>query len=264
MLVVLVFGALALPATALALTLRIAPKAPPASVGRMPTATRSSAVPEIGALYASAGATRHECTAGVVHSPGGNLLITAAHCVAGSGVGMVFAPGQRGAQTPFGRWIVTAAYLEPDWIARQDPHADVAFLTVAPRTVYGVSTEIEQVAGAYDLGSAAVRGEPVTITGYPAGRSNNPITCADRVYLTRTFPSFDCRGFVSGTSGAPWLRVTGHGTQIVGVVGGLSQGGCHDYTSFSSRLERDADTAYARASDDAPADVAPHRGSDGC
>lgn len=264
MLIVLVFVALALPATAFALTLRTARGAPSAKVRRMPTAARSSGVPEIGALYASTRATQHGCTASVVHSPGANTLITAAHCLVGGGVGMVFVPGQRGALTPFGRWIVTGAYVEPEWVTRLDPHADVAFLSVSARTVNGVSTEIEQVTGGYGLGSAAVRGERVTITGYPAGGPNNPITCAANVYLTQTFPSFDCRGFVSGTSGAPWLQVTHHGTQIVGVIGGLNQGGCRDYTSYSSPLARDADNAYVRASDDAPADVAPGRGSDGC
>jgi len=263
-LIVLVFVALALPATALALTLRHRGKATPASIDRMPIATRSSGVAEIGALYGSSRATQHGCTASVVHSPRGNTLITAAHCVVGKGAGMVFVPGQRAAQTPYGRWTVTAAYAEPKWVTRQDPDADVAFLTVAPRTVNGVSTQIEQITGAYALGSAAVRGQRVRITGYPGGGANDPITCATKVYLTKGFPSFDCRGFVGGTSGSPWLRVTRHGTEIVGIIGGLNQGGCYDYTSYSSPLAPDADEAYDRASDNAPADVAPGPGSDGC
>jgi V8-like Glu-specific endopeptidase len=255
---------LALPATGLALMLRTPAEAKSAKVAVMPTAIRSAGMAEIGALYAGAGATRHTCTASVVHSPRGNTLITAAHCVVGSGVGMVFVPGQRGAQEPYGRWTVTAAYLEPEWVTRQDPHADVAFLTVAPQTIGGESTEIEQVTGGYDLGSTAARGARVTITGYPAGGTNSPITCATKVYLTNGFPSFDCRGFVGGTSGAPWLRVTSQGRQIVGVIGGLNQGGCYDYTSYSSRLARHAHVAYRRASSGGPADVAPQPGSDGC
>ena len=253
------------PATALALDLRQHAKARAVNVSRVPIAARSGGVPGVGALYAGSGATQHGCTASVVHSPHGNTLITAAHCVAGSGVGMVFVPGQHGAQRPYGRWIVTAGYVERDWLVRQDQHADVAFLTVAPRTIDGVNTEIEQVTGGYDLGPAAVGGERVTITGYPAGSTDDPITCTARVHLTKTFPSFDCRGFVGGTSGAPWLRVWRGGTEVVGVIGGLNQGGCHDYTSYSSPLSRGADTAYRRASEeDEPADVAPQPGSDGC
>jgi V8-like Glu-specific endopeptidase len=259
-----VFMALAIPASALAFTLRHAAKARRANVRRMPTAIKSTGVPEIGALYPSSRAMRHGCTASVVHSPGGNTLITAAHCVVGSGVGMAFAPGQHGAQTPYGRWIVTATHLEPDWVADQDPHTDVAFLTVAPRTINGLSREIEQVTGAYSLGPTAVGGQQVTVTGYPGGGPNDPITCVTTVYLTNGFPSFDCHGFVGGTSGSPWLRATRQGTEIVGVIGGLNQGGCHEYTSYSSPLASDADDAYHRAAYEVPADVAPRPAADGC
>jgi hypothetical protein len=123
-------------------------------------------------------ATRHGCTASVIHSAQENVLITAAHCVVGSVAGMGFARGQHGAQTPFGRWIITGAYLESEWSTRPDPHADIAFLTVAARTINGVRTELEQVTGAYELGSSAAPG--------PAG------------------------------------------TQIIGVIGSLNQGGCYD------------------------------------
>lgn len=253
------------PAAALAVRLSHHAKARRVSLSSLPIASSSSGVPEVGALYASSHAVQHGCTASVVHSLRGNKLITAAHCVVGSGAGMVFAPGQHGAHTPYGRWIVTAGYLEPEWTTRQDQHADVAFLTVAPRRINGVSTEIEQVTGAYDLGSTAVRGERVTITGYPAGSTNDPITCTARVYITKRFPSFDCRGFVGGTSGSPWTLATRHGAEIVGVIGGLNQGGCYDYTSYSSPLTRDLDTASRRASEeDEPADVAPQPGGDGC
>lgn len=230
----------------------------------MRTSVRSGENPRIGALYGSSGATRHGCTASVVHSPGANTLITAAHCVSGDGAGMVFVPGQEGTRAPYGRWTVTAAQIEPEWASRQDPHADVAFLSVARRFIHGVSTGIEQVTGAYELGATAVRGQRVTITGYPAGAANDPITCTTSIYITESFPSFDCRGFVSGTSGSPWLRTTGRRTMIVGVIGGLHQGGCHDYTSYSSPLTRDADDAYRRASMGAPADIAPHPGGDDC
>ena len=256
--------ALALPATALALRLRAHADRRAAKSTRIPTASPTHGVPAIGALYANASTTEHQCTASVVHSPHGDTLITAAHCLSGTGAGMVFVPGQDGARAPYGRWTVTAAHVEPKWVTRQDPHADVAFLTVAPQMINGVSTEIEQVTGGYKLGSTPSRGERVTVTGYPAGTTNDPITCNVKIYLTGTFPTFDCHGFVSGTSGAPWLRVTRRGTEIDGVIGGLNQGGCHEYTSYSSPLARDADGAYRRATQHAPSDVAPQRGSDGC
>jgi V8-like Glu-specific endopeptidase len=263
-LMALALVALALPATALALRLGHATGAAPAKAPRVPVSRPARAVPQIGALYASASATSHGCTASVIHSPRGDTLITAAHCVSGSGAGMVFVPGQQGAQAPRGRWVITAAYLEPKWIVHQDPDGDVAFLTVAPQTINGVRTAIERVTGGYVLGRTAIRGQRVSVTGYPAGSTNDPITCTTKTYLTGAFPSFDCRGYVGGTSGTPWLRLTRHGSQIVGIIGGLNQGGCHDYRSYSPPLARDAADAYRRASEHARADRAPHPGDDGC
>jgi V8-like Glu-specific endopeptidase len=263
-LIALALVALALPATALALRLRASAAKKPAKAERIPASSPSAGVAEIGPLYASASATRHGCTASVIHSAPGDTLITAAHCVSGSGAGMVFVPGQRGAQAPYGRWTVTAVHLASRWSTRQDPDDDVAFLTVAPQTIHGVRTEIERVTGAFTLGATPSRGVRVTVTGYPAGAANDPITCSTTTYLTRSFPSFDCRGYVGGTSGSPWLRSTRSGPEIVGVIGGLDQGGCYDYTSYSSPLARDAHDSYRRASRHAPADVAPRPGADGC
>lgn len=263
-LMALVVVGFALPATALALRLRAAAMVRAVKTIRMPASNSTSGVPEIGTLYANARSTRHQCTASVVHSPQRNTLITAAHCVTGSAAGMVFVPGQDGTRAPYGRWTVTAVHVDPKWVARQDPHDDVAFLTVAPRTINGVSTEIEQVTDAYALGSTAQRGQRITVTGYPAGSTTDAITCNTTVYLTGTYPAFDCRGYVGGTSGSPWLQESSQGPEIVGIIGGLNQGGCHDYTSYSSPLARDAKGAYLRASESAPADVAPQPGGDGC
>lgn len=260
----LVVVALALPATALAFTLQSGGAAHPPEA--MPTSSPSPGVSEIGALYANARTTHHGCTASVVDSPRGNTLITAAHCVSGSGAGMVFVPGQHGATAPYGRWTVTAVHVGPRWVARQDPDDDVAFFTVAPRTIHGVRTEIEQVTGAYRLGRTARPGQRITVTGYPAGGTNDAITCTTTVYLAKKkYPAFDCRGYVDGTSGSPWLETGSHRTPtIVGVIGGLNQGGCVDSTSYSPPLSHHAHRTYRSASHGASADVAPLPGGDGC
>jgi len=229
----------------------------------MPASRATSGVPAIGALYPS-GSSRHDCTAGVVDSAAGDTLVTAAHCISGTGRGMMFEPEEHGGQAPYGRWTVTAAYPAGDWTVSQDPDDDIAFLTVAPRRINGKLTEIQQVTGGDQLGSTARAGERATITGYPAGTANDPITCAVTIYLTREFPSFDCRGYVAGTSGTPWLHATAHGVQIVGVIGGRNQGGCHDYTSYSSPLSAGVLTAYHRAASNAASDVVPSADGDGC
>src|SRR5580704_5562537 len=47
----------------------------------------------------------HFCTASVVDSPQGDLVMTAAHCVSGLGAGQfAFVPGFRDGRTPYGVW----------------------------------------------------------------------------------------------------------------------------------------------------------------
>ncbi len=260
--VALVLG-LVLPAAALALGLRVAMRARGVRA-TMPTSQIKTGVPQVGALFSSSAGTQHQCTASVVDSSHGDLLLTAAHCVSGSGAGMVFAPGFHGGTSPYGRWMVTGAHLAPAWVQREDPHEDYAFLTVAPQKADGKTTEIQQVTGAYRLGTTARRGERITVAGYPAGTDNDPISCRTRVFVTHGFPSFNCRGYVDGTSGSPWLIETSRGPTIVGVIGGLNQGGCVDYTSYSSPLDQVARMVYVRASSDTIADTAPAPGGDDC
>jgi hypothetical protein len=95
---------LMLPAAAVALALSRSESAQAAGSRTVPVSRSTRGVPEIGTLYPSASATRHMCTASVVNSPRGNMLLTAAHCVSGSGAGMVFAPGQNGGSAPYGWW----------------------------------------------------------------------------------------------------------------------------------------------------------------
>jgi V8-like Glu-specific endopeptidase len=252
-----VFG-LVLPAAALALGLRAATR------WSVPVSHTSSGASQIGALYPNGSTRQHDCTASVVESPGGNTLITAAHCVSGSASGMVFAPGERGGTEPYGRWSVTAVHLAPSWVAGQDPDVDVAFLTVARRRIHGRLTDIQRVTGGYRLGGTARRGELVTVTGYPLGTTNDPVTCRATTYFTREYPTFDCRGYVEGTSGGPWLHASTRGLEVVGVIGGLRQGGCVDSTSYSSPLGEAANVAYLRASKGVASDEAPVPNSDGC
>jgi V8-like Glu-specific endopeptidase len=252
--------ALGLPAAALAIQMG----ASKAASKRIPTSSPTRGVPRVGALFASAKSTQHDCTASVVHSLHGDVLLTAAHCVSGSGAGMVFAPGYHNGVSPYRRWTVTSAHLAPEWVESQDPHEDFAFLTVAPQTINRRATEIEQVTGAYQLGGKPRSGEAITVLGYPAGGADDAITCRTKVSFTGAFPSFDCRGYVAGTSGGPWLTHTASGQRIVGVIGGMNQGGCVDSTSYSSPLSQAAQRVYTRASHHGAADVAPAPGGDGC
>src|SRR5580692_4171982 len=131
----------------------------------------------VGALFtrkATGKLGSHFCTASVVNSPGENLLITAAHCMArrslGPTTGVVFAPGYHNGKFPHGTWTITATYVNTGWERHQNPNDDVAFL-VAGRP----GTHIQRHTGAETL----MTDEPpqvVQVIGYP-DRTNEPITC---------------------------------------------------------------------------------------
>src|SRR5579859_7830432 len=87
---------------------KTAAPAPPVLAAGRPFA----GTPAVGALFATTrggGLGRHFCTASVVHSPRGDVLITAAHCVpprAARGGQIAFVPGYSGGRAPYEIWTV--------------------------------------------------------------------------------------------------------------------------------------------------------------
>ncbi len=93
----------------------------------------------VGALFTEANGklVAHFCTASVVHSRAGNLLITAAHCVfrnkqppPGS---LAFVPGYHSGKTPRGVWGISAVYVNKAWQLHRNVNNDVAFLIAGRR-----------------------------------------------------------------------------------------------------------------------------------
>jgi hypothetical protein len=220
-----------------------APKAPRGTA----KAVTFHGTPTVGALYRGRTVTRHHCTASVVRSSTRDILITAAHCVTGSGAGYVFAPGYHDGVAPYGRWTVTATYLDPDWLSDQDPKKDFAFLVVAPQSRGGKRRQIQDVTGGNRLGVAPRAGQRVTVPAYPAGTDNDPVTCTVPVYYGGIYPAFDCDPYPSGSSGSPWIADSPLGPTVVGVIGGRNLGGCFTFTSYSSPLGAAALRVYRRA-----------------
>ena len=191
--------------------------------------------PRVGALFSSPTALMHGCTASVVSSSSGDLIITAAHCVRGSGSGLTFVPGYDRGKSPYGRWSVTQAYVPSEWKRSQDPQSDVAILRVAKRPINGVNRGVQQVAGSVPLAtSRPTVGARVTVPAYPAGAGDPQLSCTAPATAVRTsagvFPSFACERYLSGVSGAPFYS----GGKVTGVIGGWHQGGCSPAVSFSS------------------------------
>jgi len=205
----------------------------------------------VGALFTvTAGGRlgRHFCSASVVHSRNGDLVMTAAHCLAGRTIGgargIVFVPGYHRGQAPHGLWKVTEAFVDQAWTASQDPDDDYAFL-VARRP----GLVLEQVTGAEALG-IGLPPQRVTVIGYP-DTTERPVTCTGRARVFhRTQLVFRCAGYPDGTSGGPFLAqvdpATGRGT-VMGVIGGYQQGGATADVSYSARLTTRARALFRQA-----------------
>jgi hypothetical protein len=193
--------------------------------------------PAVGALFTvTSGASLggHFCSASVVDSPARDLVITAAHCVGGSGQ-LAFVPGYDNGRMPYGIWRVTRVIVGQSWISSANPNADVAFLTVTGQD----GAKIQDITGGERLGIGQPAGQYVRVIGYPQA-SNVPIRCGN---LARSFgPAqlvFDCGRYTDGTSGGPLLEdvnpTTGLGT-VIGVIGGYQQGGDTPSVSYAARF----------------------------
>lgn len=238
---------------------------PPAPPGT-PTAESFGGIATVGPIFSDGLRHDHGCTRSVVASPSRDLVLTAAHCVFGTAAGWRFVPGYADGAAPYGVWKVQRAYLDPAWLRGQDPQHDFAILQVANRIRGDRTVALQDVTGAEVLGTAPAQGTAITDIAYNAGLDDKPIRCATTSYLTDGYPAFNCHGFVGGSSGSPWLTsVAGTSRQVVvGVIGGLHQGGCYEYTSYSSAFTGDVRRLINRAARGDRPDTAPQAGSDGC
>lgn len=207
----------------------------------------------VGALFFNDGKGDHYCTAGVVDSPHGDLLVTAAHCLYGNGnynKDIVFAPAFRAGSMPYGTWTVTSSLVDDRWIKSGDQDMDVGFATVKPGDGKEGRSIQEVLGGGNKLGIDQGFDNVVEVTGYPTN-SDQPVSCVNRTRkLTDHQLRFDCGNFFGGTSGAPWIadydphRKTG---RIIGVIGGYEEGGNTDAVSYSSYFDDRVQALYNRA-----------------
>ena len=142
----------------------------------MTQAIPSGGTAAVGALVTVDGSGRlgtHFCSASVVDSPAGNLVITAAHCLAGRTPGeFAFVPGYDDGRAPYGVWAVARAITDDRWRSSSDPDDDVAFLQVGRP---GTCDRVQDI--------------PVSCRNYAPA-------------FTATQLVFRCGGYPDGTSGA--------------------------------------------------------------
>ena len=217
---------------------------------------QTSTVGALFALSSSGQLQNHFCTASVVDSPTGDLVVTAAHCMQGQRAGqVVFVPGYSDGHEPYGVWTVTRVIEDGRWQNSADPDDDFAFLVV---TQPGNGVPVEDLTGGETLGIGAPADRSVTVAGYP-DTADRMVSCENTVVaFSPTQFQFDCDGFTDGTSGSPLLAqgvpagATGEAAtdgvdMVVGVIGGYEQGGYTASVSYAARFSAEFDALYQRA-----------------
>ncbi|MFJ6381909.1 trypsin-like serine peptidase [Kitasatospora sp. NPDC092039] len=195
----------------------------------------------VGPLFSGAlAAGDHFCTASVLHSATGNLLLTAAHCLGGTD-GVTFAPGYRDGTAPYGTWRVTAIHTTDGWSRDGEVDEDFAILETAPSD----GRNVEDVVGGNRLGTDEPFDATVRLYGYPAA-SETPLLCTNTTARQSEYQRVvQCPGYPSGTSGGPWIdTATG---DVIGTIGGYQQGGDTDDTSYSAFFDHTIADLYAQA-----------------
>ncbi|HEY2314944.1 MAG TPA: trypsin-like peptidase domain-containing protein [Streptosporangiaceae bacterium] len=204
----------------------------------------------VGALFtltASGQLSTHFCTASVVDSPAGDLVMTAAHCMGGRTASQVaFVPDYANGQAPFGVWTVSQVIDDLGWQSSANPDDDFAFLIVHQQ---GSTGSVEALTGGEVLGMGVPAGQAVTVAGYPDGQ-DAPISCENTVLdFSSTQFQFDCDGYTDGTSGSPLLVKAGpFGVEtVIGVIGGYQQGGDTASVSYAAKLSTQMNALYQTA-----------------
>ena len=253
-------------ASGTALALLVAPMAAVSSAAVPPGiqhATTFLGTPTVGPLFPPGNST-HSCTASVITSSSGSLLVTAAHCLLGTGIGWTFAPGYHDGVSPNGAWTVIGAFVDPSWEIGTSASADLAVLRVARQKVHGTEKTLQQVVGSNNVGDAPSIGTKVSIAAYGFGSNDRPKTCTPKVKKSDGALAFDCTPYPGGTSGAPWL-VSGKGhTTLVGTISGLHQGGCTPWRSYSVTFGPWVKAIVAAADAGLKPETLPKPPGDGC
>lgn len=213
----------------------------------------------VGALFTIGGSgqlERHFCTGSVVDSPAGDLVVTAAHCMARQTAGKVaFVPDYSRGHEPYGVWTVTRIVEDAKWSESADPDDDFAFLVVSQP---GSKEPLQDYTGGEMLGVGVPAGKPVEVAGYP-DTADSMVSCKNTAlaYSSTQF-QFDCDGFTDGTSGSPLLAdavpagasgaaaVAGADT-VIGVIGGYEQGGDTASVSYAARFSSQLAALYQQA-----------------
>lgn len=230
----------------------IAPQSAATTPKGIPTAVPFGGAPTTGALFYTTNDKKHFCTASVVDSATGNLVLTAAHCVYSIAGGYVknieYVPGYDDGKDPYGAWAVATITVASEWEKSQDPDYDFAFLTVSQGSGQLL---LQSRTGGLGLGAHIPYTENgVEVIGYN-DTDSGPVRCTVKSFEFRTNQrEFYCHGYWDGTSGGPWIlhynNYNGTGT-VIGVIGGYRMGGDYEWASYSAYFGSDVESLYKQA-----------------
>jgi Trypsin len=223
------------------------PAPPVTALGQSQVLTSAQQPSQVGALFSGGLSGTHHCTASVVDSPAGDVIVTAAHCLTtGSTTSDVFVPGYRDGSAPYGVWQISQVVEANAWTDGGDVDDDVAFAVVAPLN----GRTLESVVGSYTLDTDAVSSTRVQLTGYPTA-TDEPLSCTgDADSFTATQLQIYCTAYTDGTSGSGWISdydpATGTGN-LIGVIGGYETGGDTADVSYSPLFGSGVQALYDQA-----------------
>ncbi|MBB5889949.1 trypsin-like serine protease [Kutzneria kofuensis] len=235
---------------AIALTAALLPPVTAAAAGT-PHTVVADPRPEIGSLSDGPDPTNHHCSASIVASPKGNIIVTAAHCVAGKSR-VYFTPGYHDGQAPYGTWESAATYIDPGWATSHDidgagsPY-DYAFVVLHPRNGRNVA---DVTGAALTLKTDATLPASMQVFGYPSTGNPNykdkPYRCDSTVSRDGEYwETLQCTGIPGGFSGGPWIV---GGRDLIGVIGGKGQNlPDTDPRNYSVRFDNRVKALYNKA-----------------
>ncbi len=122
----------------------------------------------------------YQCSGSVISSASGSVVLTAGHCVIDPETGtvasyVVFVPGYREGNEPFGEWGAEAYATTPQWAEtagtrEPDEAGDLAMLVLEDHEGKSVQSEV----GALGIAFNQAREQTYTQSGYPAEEPYDP------------------------------------------------------------------------------------------
>lgn len=206
-----------------------------------PAGEHFGGVATIGVLFGiNTDLSLHACTASAVDSPAGNLIVTAGHCNPRAGSAFVpqYTKGKAPAAQPYGMWPIERGFVDARRTS-EGPNSDLdfAFARVQPNA-RGQQLKTA-VGGANILKRATSYTQKVTIIGYPKKQYDANDTAIRCSPITSQLPGYDqmqmtCDGYFGGVSGSAWMTdFNGRTGNIIGILGGLGEGGPNDHLSYA-------------------------------